>query len=59
MGAEETGWAVTDEPDHRHHCERCGGIWVHADESCVGPRWEGYRTGGSYTCPMCEGRRGE
>lgn len=46
----------TTEPQHDHYCARCGNVWGHADESCVGPRWRGYTTFGNWDCPMCEFR---
>lgn len=48
----------TTEPEHVHFCVRCGGTWSHADESCVGPRYEALKTVvGDWDCPLCEAER--
>lgn len=45
----------TTEQTHSHFCVRCGGVWSHEDESCVGPRWVALRTiVGDWDCPLCE-----
>lgn len=52
----ESGYAETTEEEHAHYCEMCGSVWVHEDESCVGPRWEGKMYWGStWDCPRCAG----
>ena len=53
---EEGGYSTT-ELFHRHYCEQCGGVWMHDDESCVGPRWTGRMytyMGGAWACPLHE-----
>ncbi len=50
----ESGWSETTEPEHRHYCDLCGGIWSHQDEMCEAPRWSGYYSSGGYDCPMCQ-----
>ena len=54
MTEEDTGRTVTTEQDHRHYCALCGGTWVHADDSCVGPRFRGYSPyDPDFSCPIC------
>jgi hypothetical protein len=54
----EGGHSETDEIQHQHYCEECGGIWGHDDESCMGPRFAGrMKLGLAWTCPMCEDPR--
>jgi hypothetical protein len=50
----EEAHSVTTEEEHSHYCRECGGVWIHADESCMGPRFRGYNPyDPSFTCPMC------
>ena len=44
--------STTTEPEHRHYCEHCGGVWSHCDEFCEGPRFSGYHLA-SFGCPFC------
>jgi hypothetical protein len=54
----DTGTATDDSAPHSHFCIRCGGVWSHEDEVCVGPRYQGFKTiVGDYDCPLCEGDR--
>ena len=52
--SDDSGWVESTEEYHDHLCWKCGSVWTHQDESCMGPRFSSYGSGGAqFECPMC------